>query len=112
MRRAWPRARQGKLGRASQITDFLFMRTICHGRGAGVGRDRGTGVNLGVVVAVGVGVVLAVAEGVAVSVDVEKPAFFLLGFAFSLQTGPPMHRRKLRAGRDAFGLGVVIDPPL
>ena len=103
---------RARRSRPTQITDFLYMRTFGYGRGGGVGLDRGTGVNLGVVVAVGVGVVLAVAVGVAVSVDVEKPAFFLLGFAFSLQTGPPMHRRKLRAGRDAFGLGVVIDPQL
>jgi hypothetical protein len=60
-----------------QITNFLFMRTVRYGRGAGVGLDRGTGVDLGVVVAVGVGVPLAVAVGVAVGVGLCAAAQYL-----------------------------------
>jgi hypothetical protein len=43
----------------------------------------------------------------------KEPAFvFCSVFALSLQTGPPMHRRKLREDRAAVEPGLAIDPPL
>jgi hypothetical protein len=66
-----------------QITGFI-CEAVCYGRTGGLGLKRGTGVDRGVV----------------------------FDFALTLQTDLAPHRRKLRAGRDAFALGVEIDPQL
>ena len=42
----------------------------------------------------------------------ETSAFSYLVFALNLQIDPPMHRRKLRAGRAAAQSGHAIDPQL
>jgi hypothetical protein len=39
----------------------------------------------------------------------KKPAFSYLIFALNFQTGPPMHRRKPRAGHVAAEPGLAID---